>query len=72
MKLKGTVKTISAVPTDVKEGSVYKCVANIFVDGNERKQIKYGLNGEVIIIKGTKTWFNYYKDILLGRDFSDK
>ncbi|KAA8434511.1 bacteriocin secretion accessory protein [Weissella paramesenteroides] len=72
LKLKGTVKTISDVPTDVKEGSFYKCVANIFVDGNERKQIKYGLNGEVIIIKGTKTWFNYYKDILLGRDFSDK
>lgn len=72
LDLTGTVKTISTVPIDIKGDSFYKCVANVCADEAERKQIKYGLNGEVIIIKGTKTWFNYYKDILLGRDFSDK
>lgn len=72
LNLKGTVKTISAVPIDIKEGSFYKCVANVRADGAERKQIKYGINGEVIIIKGTKTWFNYYKDIFLGRNKLEK
>ena len=72
LSLKGTVKMISAVPINIKENSFYKCVANVYANSAERKQIKYGLNGEVIIIKGTKTWFNYYKDIFLGRDILEK
>lgn len=66
LTLTGTIKTISSAPITSKEGSFYKCVAGTNVNVREREQIKYGLDGRVTIIKGSKTWFNYYKDIVLG------
>nr|Q10419.1 RecName: Full=Mesentericin Y105 secretion protein MesE [Leuconostoc mesenteroides]CAA57403.1 mesE [Leuconostoc mesenteroides] len=64
--LTGTIKTISSAPIIIKEESFYKCIASINVNVREHEQIKYGLAGKVTTTKGTKTWFNYYKDILLG------
>lgn len=64
--LTGTIKTISSAPIIIKEESFYKCIASINVNVREHEHIKYGLAGKVTTTKGTKTWFNYYKDILLG------
>ncbi|MBM7545040.1 competence factor transport accessory protein ComB [Weissella beninensis] len=66
--LNGKIKTISSAPITSKEGSFYKLVADINATPTEREQIKYGINGRITTIKGTKTWFNYYKDILLGEN----
>lgn len=66
LTLNGTIKSISSAPIASKEGSFYKLVATIQASKIEREQIKYGLNGRITTIKGTKTWFNYYKDIIFG------
>lgn len=68
LTLNGTINTISSAPIVSKEGSFYKLVATIQANKLKRKQIKYGLNGRITTIKGTKTWFNYYKDIVLGEN----
>ena len=60
------IRTISSAPVISKEGSFYKLVANIQASATEREQIKYGINGRITTVKGSKTWFNYYKDIILG------
>lgn len=64
--LNGAIKTISSAPITNTEGSFYEIVATIHANVSEREQIKYGLNGRITTTKGTKSWFNYYKDILLG------
>ena len=68
LTLNGKIKTISSVPITSKEGSFYRLVADINANKTEREQIKYGINGRITTIKGTKTWFNYYKDILIGEN----
>lgn len=68
LTLKGKIKAISSAPITNKEGSFYKLVADINANKTEREQIKYGINGRITTIKGTKTWFNYYKDILIGEN----
>ena len=68
LTLNGTIKSISSAPISSKEGSFYKLVATIKASKIEREKIKYGLNGIITTIKGTKTWFNYYKDIVLSEN----
>lgn len=64
--LDGKVKTISAVPTESKEGSFYKCVASLKLTLQQRNNIKYGISGHVTIIKGQKSWIAYYADKIIG------
>lgn len=66
MMLNGKIKEIGEVPLQTKQGSVYQCEAELSIPENDYRRIKYGLSGRVNTIKGSKTWFNYYKDILLG------
>lgn len=66
MILNGKIKEIGEAPIQTKQGSVYQCEAELSIPENDYHRIKYGLNGRVNTIKGSKTWFNYYKDILLG------
>lgn len=66
LTLNGTIKTISSAPVISKDGSFYKLVATIQASVVEREQIKYGINGRITTVKGSKTWFDYYKYIILG------
>lgn len=64
--LSGAVKKISTAPVNNKSGTYYQCTAKIKVPKIEKGQVKYGLNGRVVITKGQKSWFNYYKNNFLG------
>ncbi|MDC2806890.1 bacteriocin secretion accessory protein [Leuconostoc suionicum] len=67
LSVTGKVTKISSAPVSLsKEGSFYMCTAKIVVPEKQVDQVKYGLQGNIVITKGTKSWFNYYKDILLG------
>ncbi|UUE16909.1 bacteriocin secretion accessory protein (plasmid) [Leuconostoc mesenteroides] len=65
-KLHGKIQQISTAPVVIKNGSFYRCVGSIHPTKKEYTTLKYGISGQVTVIKGSKTWFNYYKDILLG------
>lgn len=64
--LTGQIIKISTAPMTNKHGSFYICEATLTVPTADYSRIKYGLTGRVTTIKGSKTWFNYYKDIMLG------
>ncbi|WP_294977169.1 bacteriocin secretion accessory protein [uncultured Leuconostoc sp.] len=66
MVLDGIVKEIGTAPIASKEGSFYKCVAALTIPRSQRDNMKYGINGRVTIIKGQKTWAQYYKDKVMG------
>ncbi|WP_349516151.1 bacteriocin secretion accessory protein [Leuconostoc suionicum] len=67
LSIPGKVTKISSVPVNLsREGMFYMCTAKIIVPKKQMNQIKYGLQGNIVIIKGSKSWFNYYKDIVLG------
>ncbi|MEX0379817.1 hypothetical protein AB3K25_09815 [Leuconostoc sp. MS02] len=36
------------------------------VPRSQRDSMKYGINGRVTVIKGKKTWAQYYKDKVMG------
>lgn len=62
--IKGTVVKIDSAETQSKNGSVYKVIAQIFPTNKVKSNLHYGLNGNVSVITGKKTWFNYIKDKL--------
>lgn len=63
--VKGKIKQIDGAATETKNGNFYKVIANISPNPNDMHKIKYGLTGNVSIITGKKTWFNYIKDLIL-------
>ncbi|AFS39483.1 bacteriocin secretion accessory protein [Leuconostoc gelidum] len=66
LALNGRVTKISTAPVSNKDGSYYQCTAKVDIPERAQAHVKYGLNGRVAITKGQKTWFNYYKDNLMG------
>jgi len=66
MVLDGIVREIGTATIASKEGSFYKCVAALTVSRSQRDNMKYGINGRVTVIKGKKTWAQYYKDKVMG------
>lgn len=64
--LDGKIIKIGTAPINNKQGSFYVCEASLTISKTDYPKIKYGLTGRVTTITGSKTWFNYYKDIVLG------
>lgn len=67
--LNGQIIKIATAPINNKNGSFYICEAKLTIPKKDYKHIKYGITGHVTTIKGSKTWFNYYKDIILGDNY---
>lgn len=55
---------IDSAATKTKEGNVYQITAMLNPKIQDYEQIKYGLSGNVSVIKGKKTWVNYIKDMI--------
>lgn len=65
--LEGSIHFIAAAPTRTQQGNYYEVKATIAPTHAQLNQIRYGLQGAVVIITGRKTLFNYYRDILFHR-----
>lgn len=64
--LKGKVIAIDKTATTTKEGNVFKVRARIDLEKQEKKNLKFGLQGKVTSIVARKTYFDYYKEKLLA------
>ncbi len=62
--LTGTVTNIDTAATTDKDSSIYQVTAKLKINKQDYKQINYGLTGNVSVITGEKTWFNYIKDLI--------
>lgn len=66
--ISGIIKKISVSPINVGKGNYYVVTAIAKAESSEKNLLKYGMTGTSSIITGKKTFFNYYKDKLLGRN----
>lgn len=67
--LSGKITKIDSAPTETKSGlNVYKVQATTTLKQTDLTKIRYGLQGKVTIVIGDKTFFNYYKDKVMGKD----
>lgn len=64
--LRGKVSHIDRTATSTKEGNVFKVTAKINLKKQDKKDLKYGLQGKVTSIVAKKTYFDYYKEKVLA------
>ena len=62
--INGVISNVDTSATNTKNGNVFKVVAQVRASSLEYAQLKYGTVGQVTVITGEKTWFNYVKDNL--------
>ncbi len=60
-----TVHSVASSPTRTEQGNYYEVRARVATRKGQAEQLRYGFQGETVIITGKKTFFNYYKDQLL-------
>ena len=66
--LSGKINNISVTSLNSDKGSYY-CVTSLAkITPEQAKNLKYGMNGSISIITGRTTFFEYYKDKILGND----
>ncbi|RBP97954.1 hypothetical protein CRD60_05140 [Bifidobacterium aemilianum] len=66
--LTGEICSIAASPTRTKQGNYYKVIAATTLKQEQLKQVRYGYEGKTVIVTGNKSFFNYYKDLMLHED----
>lgn len=62
------ISSIASAATTTENGNFFKVEADTALKVPEIEQVKYGLEGRFIMITGQKTYWDYYKDKLLGQD----
>lgn len=67
--LQGRIDNISVVPEVINGRNMYKINAVSNISGRLSKQLRYGMVGNVSIINGRVSYFKYYKNKLLGKDY---
>lgn len=64
----GTISSISTSPIRTEHGNYYEVRAKTSLEKSQLNYIRYGYQGTTVIITGSKSYFNYYKDLLLHED----
>lgn len=59
---------IGVVTLSSNKGDYYCVTSIVSLNNIQKNNLKYGMNGQVTIITGKKSFFNYYKDKLLGKE----
>lgn len=66
IELNGKIIIIDHAASRTEQGNVYKVTAEVELDDNDQEVLRYGLEGEVSMVTGETTYFNYYIDKLLN------
>jgi competence factor transport accessory protein ComB len=66
--LSGKVTKIDSAATKDKSGNYYGLEATITLKKSDLKKVRYGLQGKLTFVTGKKSYFDYYKDKVLGND----
>ncbi|CAM3027151.1 bacteriocin secretion accessory protein [Lactococcus hircilactis] len=64
--LSGKITDIDSAPSVENGLNMFEIKAEVKIHANDLSKIRYGLQGSVVVITGKKTYFNYYKDKILG------
>lgn len=65
--LNGKITQIDSDPTVTKDTNAFKVTTQINITSKQARTLRYGLAGEVSIITGKKTYWNFLKDQLLNK-----
>ncbi|OFR98435.1 bacteriocin ABC transporter permease [Lactobacillus sp. HMSC068F07] len=67
MTLDGKIHAIDIAPTrDSKLGNYFNVKARVSLSKQQRNSLYYGLAGQASVVTGTKTYWNYFADKMLG------
>ncbi len=66
--LTSTISSIDTSATKTEKGSFFKVEAETKLTNQEAKEIRYGLEGRIVMITGKKSYFQYYLDQFLKRN----
>lgn len=64
----GVISSISTSPIRTEHGNYYEVRAKTSLEESQINYVRYGYQGTTVIITGSKSYFNYYKDVLLHAD----
>lgn len=64
--INGIISNVDTSATSTKQGTGFKVMAEIQPTNENYTQLKYGMLGQVVVITGEKTWFDYIKSHVLG------
>lgn len=64
--LEGRINNISVSPVPMDKGSYYVVTAKAMLNAKTKTLLHYGMTGKTSIITGSSSFYNYYKNKLLG------
>lgn len=64
----GRINKISVSPITINHGSYYVITSRAKITNQQKDLLKYGMSGNLSVITGKKTFFNYYKDKLINNN----
>ena len=65
--LTGKIYKISISPVEIGKENYYQIEAKTDIQNTNRDLLKYGMQGQMVVITGKTTFFEYYKDKLFNR-----
>jgi competence factor transport accessory protein ComB len=68
LMLSGKIVHIDSAPTTVNQVNVFAVKAEVSLSKADLPKIRYGLQGNIVIVTGEKTYFEYYKDKMMGEN----
>ncbi|KXT74295.1 Competence-stimulating peptide ABC transporter permease protein ComB [Streptococcus sp. DD10] len=68
INLTSTISQLDSTATKSERGNFFKLEAETQLTEKEADQLRYGLEGRVVMITGKKTYFQYYLDQFLRRE----
>lgn len=63
----GKIHKISISPVEIGKENYYQIEAKTDIQNTNRDLLKYGMQGQMVVITGKTTFFEYYKDKLFNR-----
>lgn len=61
----GKIQSISVYPEESKNQSEYEVISTIKPTKKEKNSLRYGMQGQISVITGKETYFNYLKTLFL-------
>lgn len=63
--IRGKISKIDSAARQSSHGSYFKVTVRLPLSNQQRHYLRYGIDGQLTLVTGKKTYFNYYKDLIL-------
>ncbi|KRO09291.1 leucocin a secretion protein [Paucilactobacillus hokkaidonensis] len=68
LTLNGKISKIDSAATQTKAGNFFRVKAELNLPRDQRLNLHYGIQGQIMLVTDHKTYFNYYKDLITSGD----